>query len=390
MMEKEWSKRAVGALRAWMVLHDSYVYLSFSPWDSTARGSALPSFLMRTAHTYLAASFLLIVTLACFKINAGFDNSEQALLKGRDVMFIWQDAKLLADGLNPYQRIAGKNMEDNQKYTFYLPAFLIMTAGTIQAGLDTFPEWMRAWRWGMLFTHLAIGYVIFGALIRYGMLPAMLGCSLWIFGRWSLMLFNSGQIDGTAILPMLVSLLLVGSHPRGSALLFGLSVAVKQMAAPLLPLYLLWAWQRAGSGARLRECVTVVGLVSLVPLLLSLPFLFWDAESYLRMLIFPMTRAGFGGRTADIYLGLSGLAAKLPFLLVLGIAYWLAVRHRVNVWAQSLLVFMVLLSFSPAFFTRYLCWVVPLIPLALFDRDRGGCVVDGSSATYENKSGSIE
>ena len=195
------------------------------------------------------------------------------------------------------------------------------------------------------------------------------------------MLFNSGQIDGTAIFPLLISLALLPSRPRVSALLFGVSIAVKQMAAPLLPLYLIWTWQRANPERRLRECCTVLTLIGLVPLLLSLPFLLWDLESFLRMLIFPMTRAGFGGRTVDIYLGLSGFSAKLPFLTLMLLTYWLAFRSRISVWAQSLIVLMLLLSFSPAFFTRYLCWVVPLIPLALFDGRRAVVPVDERSQT---------
>jgi len=326
---------------------------------------------MNTVRKFLPAAFLILVTLLCLRINAGFDNSDAALLKGRDVMFIWQDAKMLADGDNPYQRIAGKNMEHNEKYTFYLPGFLVVTAASIRAGLDTFPEWMRSWRWGMLLTHLGIGYVIFGVLLPRGLVPAILGSSLWLFGRWSLMLFNSGQIDGVAILPLLLSLLLLSKFPRAAYLLFGVSLAVKQMAAPLLPLYFMWAWQRQSGEGRRRALLEAGAFIALIPTLLSVPFLMWDAGSYLRMLLFPMTREAFGGRTADIYLGLDGLAAKLPFLLTLVAGYLLCVRARLGVWAQTLVVFLVLLSFSPAFFTRYLCWIVPLIPLALCDAERG-------------------
>ncbi len=325
---------------------------------------------MSTVRKFLPAAFLILVTLLCLRINAGFDNSDTALLKGRDVMFIWQDARMLADGENPYRRIAGKDMEHNEKYTFYLPGFLVVTAASIRAGLDTFPEWMRAWRWGMLLTHLGIGYLIFGVLLSRGMIPAILGSSLWLFGRWSLMLFNSGQIDGVAILPLLLSLVLIARAPKISFLLFGVSLAVKQMAAPLLPVYLLWAWQRGAVDNRRRAILEATALIALVPTLLSLPFLLWDAESYLRMLLFPMTREAFGGRTADIYLGLDGGAAKLPFLLVLLTSYLLCIRSRLGIWAQTLVVFLVLLSFSPAFFTRYLCWIVPLIPLALCDAER--------------------
>lgn len=316
--------------------------------------------------SYFALLYLALVAALIFTAYVKFEGSNEQISNTRDVFFIWQDGKSLAEGENPYSRISGKGSKKNRKYTFYLPAFLIATAASIRAGFDDFQSWMRVW-WpvSMLF-HFGIGVVLFFMLMRGGsLLIAVFGSALWFFSRWPLALFKSGQIDAVPIFFLVTSLALISTRPRLSLISFGISLSFKQIAAILLPLYLLWIWQDQKDSLSTRELLIRAGCLLSVPLLVSLPFMIWDFESFMRMMVFPLTRAPRGPRAVSSFLELKGILSPLPLIFMLGSVYYLSFREKLSRAQALFLAIFALLGFSGVFFSRYVCWLVPLVPLLL-------------------------
>jgi uncharacterized membrane protein len=195
----------------------------------------------------------------------------------------------------------------------------------------------------------------------------ILGSSFWLFSRWPLALFRSGQIDAVPIIFMLLTLLLWERRERLALLSLGLSLAIKHMAVFIAPLFLFWSWQNRKPPQNKMGFVGSALCLLCFPILFSVPFLFWDYESYLKMLIFPLTRNPSGARSADLALRLPALLAKLPFFLMLGGTYLLALKRTGSKGALTLLAILSFLAFNSVFFSRYFCWAIPLVPLACFE-----------------------
>jgi uncharacterized membrane protein len=154
------------------------------------------------------------------------------------------------------------------------------------------------------------------------------------------------HIDVPALLAVIGALALLPLRPRLAGLLLGVSLAIKHIAVLLVPLFLIWAWTRR---RRWRDVVEQGVWIALLPALLTLPFLLWDVEALLRTLLFPMTRLPaqtVGASSLDVRLGLVGLPAKLPMLLLFAGVYGLAWRGLVNRWAAAFLIFAVFTGYN--------------------------------------------
>jgi hypothetical protein len=101
---------------------------------------------------------------------------------------------------------------------------------------------------------------------------------------------------------MVLSLGLFEKYRRTSLLLFGFSLAIKQIAIFLMPLYLIWEYQQSRSWQK----VFVAGLwMAVIPLLASIPFLIWNAEGFIKSIVFSATRIAldhFGAESIDVIL----------------------------------------------------------------------------------------
>jgi hypothetical protein len=314
---------------------------------------------------FIFTVFTLLCLLALTRIHLEFVDTGEAFSKSRDVYFIYQDASLLAEGTNPYSRIEDGDLTKNRKYTFYLPGFLLGAAASIKMGFNDYQSWMSAWLDVSIVLHGLIGLFLYLALLRSGSsLFALVGSSLWLFSRWPLALYRSGQIDAVAIIFFVLALVLLEKNLRAALLCFGVSLAIKQMAAFCLPIFLIYAWQNAPLLNRARHfSISMLYLIA-IPFLMCLPFLIWDLVSFFKMLVFPLTRAPRGARAVDTFLQLGGLAGKLPFLAVLISLYVLAWKKSLKLYPLMFLTMMATLSFNAVFFSRYFCWAIPLIPLA--------------------------
>lgn len=157
-----------------------------------------------------------------------------------------------------------------------------------------------------------------------------------------------------------------------SLLLYSLSLALKQVAIFLLPLYLIKVWQ---SSAKVKDVILALLVILLIPTIASLPFLFWDSEGFYKSILFSATRypeGHFKSPSVDVYIedsipGFVGIKAKLPMLLMMILVYLNALKRKVGLFTNSLLIMFVFINFNSVLFRQYFCWVMPLLPLAVSD-----------------------
>jgi hypothetical protein len=294
-------------------------------------------------------------------------------LKGPDIYHIWLAGSQLAAGENPYERIMTGNMQENQKYPTHLPLIYLLVAGTRVLGVTEYDDWLGLWRAIVLVTQIGIGVLLFVACRRagYPVLGVFAGL-FWGLNRWTLYVAKIAQVDFLPILCLLGSLLLFDTRRRASLLLFGLSLAWKHIAVLAAPLYLVWTWRKASDpSARLREAAGAAGWIALVPGLLSLPFLAWNAEAFVRSILFSVTRNADSHVNAfsfDAQLGLTGVPARLPMLLLVALVLVAAARGEIGRYLAVLLVFATFMDFNTVFFLQYVAWTVPFLVLAALDR----------------------
>jgi hypothetical protein len=187
----------------------------------------------------------------------------------------------------------------------------------------------------------------------------------WYFNRWTLHSSATVALDFIPILFMVLSLGLFEKHRKTSLLLYSFSLAIKQIAIFLAPLYLIWEFQQSRSIK--KTFVAGLWIIS-IPLLASIPFLFWSAEGFIKSIAFSATRISlnhFGADSIDSILNLRGLVARIPFVLMLCGAYVVAWQKSVGRYGAALLVMGIFLAFNSVLFQHYPVWLMPLLALAV-------------------------
>lgn len=319
-----------------------------------------------TYSTAIAAYAILVLSLS-FAMYSRVA-AKEVLDRRTDIRAQYDDARLLTEGINPYSRITNPDLPQD-RFTFYFPGFLLTTATAIYLGADSYEYWLSGWRLASLLTHLSIGALLFTLILKRGsLLLAIIGSAFWFFSRWPLALYRSGQIDGPAILFLLLSLCLWKKRRDLSCLLFGLSLAVKQMAIFLFPLYLFWTWQEKANEKRMPTALLHTTLLcAVIPALLCLPFFIWNPEDFIATTLFPLTRAATEPEALHAFLGLEGIKRKLPFLALLTLIYVQVACNRLTRYQQTCLVLLVLISFTNTYFSRHFNWLLPFLILSATD-----------------------
>lgn len=291
--------------------------------------------------------------------------------RNADIAFIFRDGLALADGGSPYTRILAGDMRTNDKYATYFPLFYGAAALTQLLGLRVYGEWLAFWRVVFAGFDLAIALLLLTVVWRRGLAAfAIFAALFWAWNRWTLFEILVAQIDFIPIFFLLLALVLLERRSDAAMLLLGVSLATKQIAIFLVPLFLVHAWRHAIPELRVRAVVRALLLIGAVPLALSLPFLWAEPEAYLRSILFSATRlprSHFGAPSIDEVAGLVGLPAKLPMLALMAVVYAYALRGRIGMSMASLLVMSVFVDFNSVLYTHYPCWVVPLLVLAACD-----------------------
>src|SRR5262245_8911594 len=291
----------------------------------------------------------------------------------QDIYYVWRDGSRLGMGENPYATILSGNMRENQKYPTYLPLLYLLVAGAHRLGVVGFHEWLRLWRPLVLVSHLGIGALLLVGCWRSGY--AVLGifaALLWSLNRWTLYVVKVAHVDFPAILFLVASLLMFDTWRRTSFILFGLSLAFKQIAIFVAPLYLIWVWRdTAQRSERVGATARAAAWIALVPTLVSLPFLLWNGEAFVRSILFSATRnpdSHVAAISIDAKLGLFGPAARLPMLLVMSVVLLATARGEAGRYLSVLLILATFVDFNTVFYVQYMAWVVPLVVLASLDR----------------------
>ena len=317
---------------------------------------------------WIAALIVLMICAALLQI-ATWENDARRV----DIYYLYLDGQRLTAGENPYARVLEGNMRENDKYTTYFPAFIELSYLTQRLGLPDFDPWLVFWRWVFLLTNLGIMGLLFWAFQSRGApLLGIIAAAFWAFNRWTLFLLRVSGMDFLPLLFLLVSLLLL---PRDryrllAMVLFGLSLALKQLAIFLLPLYLIYAYHCAPRH-KLREALIAALAIGAPVLVSSLPFLFWDLKGFVKSIAFSATRSQYQfapvAGSLDMYLNLNGLAARLPMLAVMALIYWAAWREKLSILYSALLVMAVFAGFNAIFFDQYMVWFILLLPLGLLE-----------------------
>lgn len=304
----------------------------------------------------------LIIALLAVRIHLRFWPIDTV---GSDTYYAWVEGRRINDGRNPYERILHGSMEENNKYATYFPLFYEASALVQRTGLRQYQEWIDFWRYIFLFCNIGTGIALCLTLFsKRTWALAMLAMPFWYFNRWTLNVSYTVALDFIPILLMVTSLALFDKYRRTSLLLFSISLATKQIAIFLAPLFLIWEYQQTRS----IKQITVAGLwIASIPLLASIPFLFWNLEGFIRSIAFSATRIAlnqFGADSIDAILNLQGLSARIPFLMLLGAAYLAAWQRSIGRFGAAMMVMAIFLGFNSILFQHYPAWLMPLIPLA--------------------------
>jgi len=302
-----------------------------------------------------------------------FNQDDKFDLVQQDIVFVFNEGDNLQHGRNPYASAValGDNLQWNQGNATYLPVFYILSWLSQEIGLEDFLQWLGFWRVIFLIFNLSIAYLLFYIPYhRYGSLAlACFAALFWLFNRWTLHMTMIYHIDFVAIFFFLVSLITWPQRKKLALLAFGLSLSVKQIAIFMIPLYLIWIWQ-ATEKPKIKQFIILSVIMGSIPLLVSGPFLAWNAEGFIKSIFISATRnseSHFGIPSIDTLIGLTGIPAKIPMLLLMFVTFYLAWKRKINQFMAALFIMIVFVDFNSVLFRQYLTWVVPLIPLAVGD-----------------------
>lgn len=333
---------------------------------------------------WITALAVLLAGSALLQISLWSDDPS-----GYDIYYLFLDGQRIIEGQNPYSRVLEGDMKLNDKYTTYFPGFIGLGALTQLFGLQDFTAWLIFWRWVFLLCNLGITALLFAwAAARGAPAAGFAVASLWTFNRWTLFVVHVLGMDFLPLFLLLVSLALVvpGSfRGRGEEnvlapavnsrrlwlglLLFGISLSMKQIAVFLTPIYLIAAWH--GSPRNKLRAALLAGAVIAAPVLLtSLPFLFWDLKGFLKSILFSTTRDQQqffqAAPSLDIYLGLSGMLARIPMLVLYAAIYWAAARKEISFLMACSLGMGLFVAANSIYFDQYMVWaVLPLLAFAV-------------------------
>jgi hypothetical protein len=112
-----------------------------------------------------------------------------------------------------------------------------------------------------------------------------------------------------------------------------------------------------------------------VPLLVSVPFLFWDAEGVVRSVLISVTRnpetvialETFDHLTRQIFPDFSGTPTKLPMLLFMGVIYVAVFQRKIGLAASAFGIIIAFTILNSVLFFQYWAWFMAVLPLLLWE-----------------------
>jgi hypothetical protein len=321
---------------------------------------------IRERWVYVLVGILAVtIALVAIRVHRRFWSLDTV---GSDTYYSWVEGRRILDGKNPYERILHGNMDENNKYATYFPLFYEASALVQKIGIRQYQPWISFWRYIFLSCNIATGLVLCVLMFsRKTWALSLVAVPFWYFNRWTLNASATVALDFIPILLMILSLGLFEKKRKLSLILYSFSLATKQIAIFVAPLYLIWEYQQSHSWN--KTILAGIWIIS-IPLAASLPFLVWNAEGFVKSIGFSATRIAlnhFAADSLDSILGLHGLIARIPFLLMLGGAYFVSWQKAAGKYGAAMLVMGIFVAFNSVLFQHYPTWLMPLLPLAASD-----------------------
>lgn len=311
--------------------------------------------------------FILILICAGFVYQ---NLTARPIDQGMDIYYSWVEGTRLLNGENPYERVLLGDMRTNDKYATYFPLFYILSWLSQRAGFLDLDAWLGLWRVVFILFDFAIAALIYCYLSRRDLtiLPGI-ATLFWLMNRWTLYQVRVAYFDFIPIFFMILAVILFPRRKNMSLLAMSFSLAFKQMAIFLVPLFLIWIWQNSQNN-RWKNLISGLFLLGVVPVITSLPFLFWNADGFLRSVFFSVTRDAadhFGSPVISFYLNWDGILARLPLLVMMALVYLAVWRKQVKKNVGALLAMLMFLEFNPVQFRQYFSWIMVFLPFVLVD-----------------------
>jgi hypothetical protein len=286
-------------------------------------------------------------------------------LVGKDVSSYLHRGIQILHGENPYACV----LENDScvGYPAHLPGMYLVAAGFVKMGVDQLDEWTHVWRPIVFAAWFGVGLILFVYIFRRGQ-PALAVAAFgfWLFNRWSIDVLRIAHTDFIGVFFLLLSVVLAGFAPFLAAFLLGVSLAVKQLAVLIVPIFLINAWRQKKFKAVKLGVLT--GLILLAPLVTSLPFLINNPKATVRGWINVVERPsqvvhGFAP-SLDTWLDVTQ-GKSLLMLFLIGAVYVAAYRKEVNLTNGTLIVMAITMAFTSVLYNQYFVWLIPFIPLAI-------------------------
>jgi len=315
--------------------------------------------------TLLVSVATLIMISIAIPLNVRFWEQNT---KDSDIYYSWVEGGRIANGENPYERILSGNMQENQKYATYFPLFYELSYFTQIIGYKNYNDWIGLWRYFFLAFNLLIGLLLLAITYQkkiwgFGLFVV----AFWLFNRWTIHSSFHAVPDFIPIFGLLLSLALFKRKRVLSLLLFSFSLAFKQIAIFVAPLYLIWTFHDTRS---LKQTVISGVLIGSIPLLTSIPFLIWNLEGFIRSILFSATRipmAHLGVDSLDTILNLTGLQARIPMFFLMALVYLVSWQRTLGIYSDAMFAMLIFVTFNSIFFAHYPVWLMPLLPLSAFE-----------------------
>ena len=320
------------------------------------------SLFVGTHLAWYVAFLAVLIALIAVRVNLRFWSMDTV---GSDTYYSWVEGRRILNRQNPYERILHGNMDENKKYSTYFPLFYELSAFVQKMGIRQYQHWIDFWRYFFMAGNIVTGLALCAIIYSKRTWPlALLALPFWYFNRWTLHSSAMVTLDFIPIFLMILSLGIFDKHRKTSFILFGFSLAFKQIAIFLAPLYLIWEYQQTRSW---KKAILAGVWITIIPLLVSVPFLIWNTEGFIKSVAFSATRTAlnhFDAESIDVIFNLSGLIARIPFLIILFGIYFVSWQRSVGRYGGAMLVMAIFIAFNSVLFTHYPTWLMPLLPLA--------------------------
>lgn len=309
----------------------------------------------------IALALLYVITA----VTALPDNKPRG--PGTDIGATYLEGERICKGINPYSRIIEQGDDGIRKPPTYFPGFYVSVCALNRLGIKDFNTFRPVWTGINAVLCFLLGAAFWYALWKRQLyLEAVFAPVLLFYGRWSSNELFGLMIDIPGVLPLVLSILLFDRHRRASYVMFGLSLAMKQIGIFIAPLFLIWAYVDRGDRKPLHAVLECIVLCSLLPAIMLAPFMYNDLKGTVLSILHSAVRRS--GRVTHYWL-LKDIPFSATFMLFFSmlIVYALAFFQRLPRGTAAFLVMICFISFNRIYFPQYSFWPVALVPFVLLE-----------------------